>query len=177
MRGSARGYDLSMRQRIRWRWWGKWAATIAIMPVVFLWVASCFRPFDANIVLGRYDLELAAANGRSRVCAFRDQPAKLRKWWLDDGRWQLGLRLPRHPLWAWPWFKFWSGPLTTSLWWIEFPLWVPGAFFASVSGALWHWDRLRARRRADICEQCGYDLSGVAAGVCPECGAGLVTTA
>lgn len=38
--------------------------------------------------------------------------------------------------------------------------------------ALWIPARMRTRRRRKrgYCERCGYDLSGVAIGVCPECG-------
>jgi hypothetical protein len=37
----------------------------------------------------------------------------------------------------------------------------------------WRWNIRRKRVRAGCCTRCGYDLTGNASGVCPECGAGV----
>src|SRR5258706_15768265 len=47
------------------------------------------------------------------------------------------------------------------------PLWVPLVLVAAPTACAWH----RCRRHAPgHCPTCGYDLVGIAAGVCPECG-------
>jgi hypothetical protein len=51
---------------------------------------------------------------------------------------------------------------------IGIPLWLPlGLVSMPTSLAWWRWNR---RRGPDLCPACGYDLSGIATGVCPECG-------
>ena len=54
------------------------------------------------------------------------------------------------------------------------PLWFPPVVAAvgTVPGLLAAWRRRRRRKRAASgrCAECGYDLTGSAKGVCPECG-------
>jgi hypothetical protein len=54
---------------------------------------------------------------------------------------------------------------------INVPLWISLVLVAIPTGLVW-WGWFRTRRRAAIggCLACGYDLSGVPTGVCPECG-------
>lgn len=72
----------------------------------------------------------------------------------------------------------WLGlvPTTTRL---EFPgfLVLVGLVYGGLSSVRWlkrlpaAWLRNRRDRRRGLCEQCGYDLAGLAGGACPECGA------
>lgn len=55
------------------------------------------------------------------------------------------------------------------------PFWIPTCLFG---GLLAYFcsplHKRRQRRRASLCESCGYDLTGNVSGVCPECGRPVV---
>lgn len=55
------------------------------------------------------------------------------------------------------------------------PLWMPLVLVVIPTALAWS-RRFRARKRARVgsCASCGYDMAGVAMGVCPECGAAFV---
>jgi hypothetical protein len=53
-----------------------------------------------------------------------------------------------------------------SFWHAELPLWMPAAVFAA---GVW-WGRRGGWKGEGVCRGCGYDVSGLAASVCPECG-------
>ena len=73
--------------------------------------------------------------------------------------------------WTWTWWA-WGKPAQSwdrtafSIWWLS-PVLI-------VSGITLQWPAWRARRRSrrNQCESCGYDLSGSAGRLCPECGRG-----
>jgi hypothetical protein len=48
------------------------------------------------------------------------------------------------------------------------PLYIPIVTLGVPGAALLFWQR---RRHPGTCPRCGYDLSGLAGGRCPECGA------
>ena len=62
-------------------------------------------------------------------------------------------------------------------WILRFPLCMLVIPFAAAAGVAWHLDTLARRRvRRGLCEQCGYDRTGLPEGAggsakCPECGA------
>jgi hypothetical protein len=55
-------------------------------------------------------------------------------------------------------------------WWVLVPSWLP-LLATMLAPAAWVGKRLRGRRAAGHCQQCGYDLTANASGRCPECGA------
>lgn len=60
-------------------------------------------------------------------------------------------------------------------WFFNLPLWVPLAA-TTFGSALLFWST-RTRRRPGLCPNCGYDLTGLAAGTkCPECGERQIST-
>jgi hypothetical protein len=59
-----------------------------------------------------------------------------------------------------------SSAMSAERWFVVVPLWTP----AVILGAGMWWG-LRGRwSGAGVCRHCGYDVSGLANGVCPECG-------
>lgn len=77
--------------------------------------------------------------------------------------------------WNSPEFKLWAGPYHHS---IDatggslkhraiIPVWIPLLALWLVAAGLWITD---GRRKPGGCSKCGYDLSGLGAGACPECG-------
>jgi hypothetical protein len=48
------------------------------------------------------------------------------------------------------------------------PLWLLFVVVAAPTAFLWRWDRRRTR--SGYCQECGYNLTGNASGICPECG-------
>jgi ribosomal protein S27AE len=69
------------------------------------------------------------------------------------------------PGWRWRggdgWFADGSGAWAV-------PLWMPGVALGLGWAVL-----AKARREDWECGRCGYDVRGLAGGVCPECGAGV----
>ena len=69
--------------------------------------------------------------------------------------------------------RFWMPSVSHSLtavgdiWYAGIPLWTPAAL--CVAGA-WIGRRLGGWRGEGVCRRCGYDVSGLPKGVCPECG-------
>src|SRR5690606_27636226 len=51
------------------------------------------------------------------------------------------------------------------------PLWIPLALVVTPTCWLFWTERRRRARSPSACRTCGYDLSGLAGGRCPECGA------
>jgi hypothetical protein len=51
--------------------------------------------------------------------------------------------------------------------WLIVPLWMPFVAIAGLTAYLWRRD---LRVLPGHCGQCGYNLTGNASGVCPECG-------
>jgi hypothetical protein len=134
-----------------------WTVTAAfigfalLLPANLLWRArlnvthnACIRVFDGSLV-----------------------------WQVSDGSrpMPLGLYYERevrpHVKWD-PKFASWQG----GAWEVRVPLVIPAVLFGGITGALW-WAKRRERRRLMIghCRACGYDLKGLAASACPECGA------
>jgi hypothetical protein len=60
---------------------------------------------------------------------------------------------------------------------VDVPYWFLSAAFA-LAPLIWltTFHRRRRRMREGCCRHCGYDLTGNASGVCPECGQALLST-
>jgi hypothetical protein len=89
---------------------------------------------------------------------------------LDEGNEFVFLRNGRLERWInTPWDGKWYGETST-------PLWVPALVFLGIAVAARLAPRfLRKPGFAGLCLACGYDLTGNASGVCPECGTPLRT--
>jgi hypothetical protein len=73
------------------------------------------------------------------------------------------------PTWSWPRPKVrfsWGQPSPSYIDAV-LPLWTLVLLIAAPTGVLWWRDR---RHPEGDCPSCGYDLAGIATGVCPECG-------
>lgn len=86
------------------------------------------------------------------------------------------LRVPPSAAWRfiyhgsrWGWRSRVGAGRQNGVYWIQVPLWLPLLVVALPTAWLW----LRDRRRPGRCRRCGYDLTGLAGGRCPECGAAL----
>lgn len=53
---------------------------------------------------------------------------------------------------------------------VNIELWVPILVLGLVAARLWKIDRVK---KPGSCTKCGYDLTGLAASACPECGQAL----
>jgi hypothetical protein len=66
---------------------------------------------------------------------------------------------------------FFSGRMGSSAWFnLSTPLWIPATLFSLLPFTWGVLSYSRRRPRAGCCPTCGYDLTGNASGVCPECG-------
>jgi hypothetical protein len=106
-------------------------------------------------------------------------------WWtLQNGRYRVGWyyvprnrrgvdgwHVTRNDSVAWEWamqvprVRLSGGPFG----FVSVPLWIP--IFAMAGVTAWAWRRWRGFGPGR-CARCGYDLTGAATGVCPECGPG-----
>lgn len=59
------------------------------------------------------------------------------------------------------------------MWNLGIPLWMPAAACGVISLLLWRSIRRKRRRASGVCKRCGYDLTGLTAPRCPECGHGF----
>jgi hypothetical protein len=72
---------------------------------------------------------------------------------------------------------FVSGRMGSSAWFhLGMPLWVPATLFSLLPTTWGVLSYSRRRPRAGCCPICGYDLTGNASGVCPECGRSVSKT-
>lgn len=71
----------------------------------------------------------------------------------------------------WSWSFDWQ--LRSGMNWVQIPLWSVALAIALPAAVLWtlHVRRRRAAAAVGTCSSCGYDVSSLAAGPCPECGA------
>jgi hypothetical protein len=78
-----------------------------------------------------------------------------------------------HALWSRLGFDFdhslSNGVFQTRVTTVCLPLWTPAVLLAAPA-TLWALRRFPARTPTSRCPACGYDLTGNASGVCPECG-------
>jgi hypothetical protein len=155
--GCSRDYDVGMSRLRRWRWWGKWGATLLVVVIVPLWVSSAWRRHVLFMPTGNQALLVIIQYGAVELLHYN-------------------AGVPGRPGWeseslehcSFFWWKF--ARVGDSFGWdIVFPLWIPIAILAACGAFLWWRDR--PRFPAGRCARCGYDLSGVATGPCPECGA------
>ena len=64
-----------------------------------------------------------------------------------------------------------DGTVVVTLRWYHLPLLVaPAVWVLRHNNRRFEEQRRAERRRAGLCERCGYDLTGNVSGVCPECG-------
>jgi hypothetical protein len=79
-----------------------------------------------------------------------------------------GRDMPVPQLWVWSWPSLGAGDVggLTSFH-ATLPLWVVFSVFAVPSVWLWYRD---VRHVPGRCRHCGYDISGLSSGLCPECG-------
>jgi hypothetical protein len=81
--------------------------------------------------------------------------------------WSIFQDRPRLRLWAKPYDRFQTG-LNQAGHRVAIALWVPLLLAAAPAALLW--GRKRMRLGNGRCTNCGYDLQGIATGLCPECG-------
>jgi hypothetical protein len=75
------------------------------------------------------------------------------------------------------WFPHYYPPTRFPTHWessVLLPLWIPLLLSVGLTGFLFWRDRRRVSP-ANCCTACGYDLTGNASGVCPECGASITS--
>ena len=157
-------------RRIRWRRVGKWAGAVIASLIFAAWSVSGWRSVywergtssDATTIgLGSGTLfgavhwsspeifESTGWLGRVRLVSFRE----------------CGVAVPR---WFWQFsFQRWPNGAVGSPESFAVPLWAP--WLVMLLPTIWLW-RLDRRRPPGVCRTCGYDLTGNATGVCPECG-------
>lgn len=121
------------------------------------------------------------ASGWWRLSAAYGSPARQWEFAVADGRLQMqtstiwgvrgvGVFLARSvapwevPQWKLGWSMIGLGGRGLE---IDIPLWAPLSLIAA--GAAWLWRRPPARE-PNACARCGYDLSAIPVGPCPECG-------
>jgi hypothetical protein len=158
----------------RWRWWGKWVASVAAVLIVAVWFASGYFTIFLFYVsqspphLRPHLRQFALDTGRLSFQSLRSLPAPPGSVTAPFHRSQVS--------WAYMWTDHWRNVLA----WrpvyangagslgISIPLMFPALAAAGLAVWLWRTDR---ELWPGSCTQCGYDLSATASGACPECGA------
>jgi hypothetical protein len=165
---------MGVRRRWRWRRAGKWAGAGLLLLMVAAWAISGwfelwafklhFIPADFTGVVPIRGVRLS----RGEFTAFyhRSPPKSA----TPDTGWRWG-RLPERfpPRWAWsrPALQVPGHGPGPSVMDARLPVWTLAAIAAIPTAMLWWRDRRRPDGR---CPDCGYNLVGIATGVCPECG-------
>ena len=149
-----------MRRVNRWKTRLKWTGVGVLVSVAGAWFASGW--WGAVVVLpvdnGRKSITLSIGNGVIRGY-IKDYPATRDVWCrrLEPGaQWVMGFRMAAYGRKS-------SGTLV----FLDAPLWAPWLVVAMLTAWAWYGSRCMAGHCAD----CGYDLSHIPSGVCPECGA------
>jgi hypothetical protein len=152
------------RRRRAWRRWVRWGVTVVVAAVVGVLVYSHDRLLGVQtgnawaVVLVRGH---AIVTWQERLPAVQLQGSR-RLDWLHRPI----VYAPEPSWWYWPSHS--SNPLGVSTKEIvRVPPWLPLLGAGVMLGAAW-WPR----RRLEVgeCAKCGYDLAGLGAGRCPECG-------
>lgn len=143
-------YPSSMRRRsLRI---AAWLAALATQSIAILYIANI--PFYAGSTIGSR-LSWRMEHGRFRL-ECKPPPRNPESFYIANN--SEGLRF------APDWHIYSAGD-----WFFKVPLWVP--LGASVLATVVLFAMTRRRCRPGACGNCGYDLTGLAAGTkCPECG-------
>jgi hypothetical protein len=136
-----------------------WACVGCGALTAVLWVASGWYSFGARIY------------SSGNVLAVYEREGSIKAVWIADGSLpgKLGVRLrwiheESHGGWRGEW-NWYIDPSNGD---IGIPGWFPPLLFLAPAALCF---RLSRRPIPGLCPRCGYDRSGVPAGVCPECGA------
>jgi hypothetical protein len=137
-----------------------------------MWASAAFGLLTGGVwtVSGWYDVGYAYAPNPGFVVAGADRGGGYIAWGSDPN---IVRRLPANPGWhARPhparWAGGWEFRMDPGLSGVAVPLWAPVLAALAVAGLCFSLSR---RPIPGLCPRCGYDRSGVPAGVCPECGA------
>lgn len=149
------------------------AGTSLIALLCAVWVAE--RVWSASLSYRGY-VHIDCSNGCLTVGSvdsglFNDVVGMARRtgsplWTFADGDIAILLEEPGDVLW-WSAVGSYAGPDE-----IRVPLWMPIVVFAIPTAYAWY--RCRRRPSPDQCSKCGYDLAGIEAHVCPECGKAIM---
>lgn len=140
------------------RWRTKWhrrafRAGLSLSLVLgALYGASVWLNLSLSISSREYFIESGVVSSRT-MGWFGDPPPTH----LGTLRATVWRRWPQTP-WVWGWSRVQR---------FVVPLWMP--LGSALALTAWAWSRGRAYG-IGMCAACGYDLNGVASGVCPECG-------
>ena len=157
------------RRGLRCAMWA-YVASITALAALFVW--SGWRAFYVRFNDGQRVVEVQMLYGCLNIGGFgiRGHPHASASAGTEPEQ-KTNLLSTGAPRWDW-WFSYWRAAVSpTNVYWnLSVPGWaVLGAFAAPLcwmAAARW---RRASCTQAD-CPRCGYDLSGVPAGVCPECG-------
>ena len=139
----------------------KWAGVVVSSILLGVTVASCFFVVDYRTGGGSHNRRSIGVFAGS-ILFFRAPFLSNVPGW--DGVWHFDLRRP-----DWRPLEF-GWKVSGNGYWIVLPLWVPFSIVALPTAWLWWRDH---RRRPGHCRKCGYDLTGLTGGRCPECGTEL----
>lgn len=145
-----------MARSPKWRRWLKWGGTAACLVILTTFLVSIRYVVFWNP--GRQH-QLVLIPGAAGACwwtsgSIPNGPYGMPGWYVFDA--------PDGPRW---WFHYYADSRSHSF---MVPLWIPFLLVGIPMAFLWWHDRRRVP--PGHCQHCGYDLTGNASGVCPECG-------
>jgi len=155
-----------MRVKARTRW--RIGLSIAAACVLLGAAASCWRGMFVNRRSADYrELDVTLTRAALHV-SYADRSSRAP---FMSRVWQPGWDCRVEPVGGTPRVE-WSPSVvwqTGSVpgWYVRAPWWIPVLPLGIPGALLWY---RHLRRAAHVCAACGYDLSGLSSGVCPECG-------
>jgi hypothetical protein len=155
---------------------GRWGGLAAVVVIPFLWLASGWYLMSATFENQRMTPACGLYRGMLEM-GLRTGPAV-----GVTPSWGAGIMSARKFDGETPgWWKgqpcrYWTADFSRMpgggprYFFLSINLWVLYLAVVAMTAVLW-WRHRRARR--GCCGKCGYDLAGIGAGVCPECGVGV----